>query len=227
MIFKKGDFINDCEILEIHNNPNKNKITLDVRCLKCGRTRTVGYRRIINGLALSTKHGKLCTTQVKGYSKHFYQAWANMRNRTKPNYDKAKTYYERGINSDEFEYFVDFYDALHESYLSHVMLHGEKDTTLERVDVNGSYTKENCIWTTKQKQAGNKTTTIEVVGVDPSGNCYNIRNLKRFCENHGLNYQNIYQGVHKYIDSNKKDWKYFNRKSGWYFMMCNDYSVRK
>ena len=227
MIFKKGDFINDCEILEIHNNPNKNKITLDVRCVKCGRTRNVCYKNIVDGPALSTKHGKSCAEQVKGYSTHFYLAWANMRTRTKPNYAKAKTYYERGINSDEFKCFVDFYDTFYESYLSHVMLHGEKDTTLERVDVNGSYTKENCIWTTKQKQAGNKTTTIEVVGVDPSGNCYNIRNLKRFCENHGLNYQNIYQGVHKYIDSNKKDWKYFNRKSGWYFMMCNDYSVRK
>ena len=50
MIFKKGDFINDCEILEIHNNPNKNKITLDVRCLKCGRTRNVCYKNIFKDL---------------------------------------------------------------------------------------------------------------------------------------------------------------------------------
>ena len=64
MIFKKGDFINDCEILEIHNNPNKNKITLDVRCLKCGRTRNVCYKNIVDGPALSTKHGKSCAEQV-------------------------------------------------------------------------------------------------------------------------------------------------------------------
>ena len=111
----------------------------------------------MDGPALSTKHGKSCAEQVKGYSTHFYLAWANMRTRTKPNYAKAKTYYERGINSDEFKCFVDFYDTFYESYLSHVMLHGEKDTTLERVDVNDSYTKENCIWTTKQKQAGNNS----------------------------------------------------------------------
>lgn len=33
--------------------------------------------------------------------------------------------------------------------------------------------------------------------------------------------------IHNNPNKNKKDWVYFNRKSGWYFMMCNDYSVRK
>jgi hypothetical protein len=49
------------------------------------------------------------------------------------------------------------------------MLPSYKDgLTLERVDVNGNYCKENCCWITKAQQAWNKTNTIYVTDKDGS-----------------------------------------------------------
>lgn len=71
--------------------------------------------------------------------------------------DSYKNYGGRGITvcdswKDSFE---NFKDDMYESYQKHVEEFGEKDTSIDRIDVNGNYEPSNCRWATKAEQVVN------------------------------------------------------------------------
>lgn len=68
---------------------------------------------------------------------------------------RIKNYGGRGIKC-LWKTFEDFRDDMHESYLAHSVEHGEKNTSIDRIDVNGNYHKENCRWATPLEQGRNK-----------------------------------------------------------------------
>jgi len=57
----------------------------------------------------------------------------------------------------------EFVDDMYESYVEHCKEYWEKETTLDRIDNNWDYCKDNCRWATLQEQMNNKCTNIYVI----------------------------------------------------------------
>ena len=52
--------------------------------------------------------------------------------------------------------FDPFYKDMYVSYLKHITKHGPKQTTIDRINVNGNYSLANCRWATHKIQSLNQ-----------------------------------------------------------------------
>lgn len=94
------------------------------------------------------KHG-FCGTR-------FYRIWMAVNERCNRVKASNYSYYGgRGIKCLWLT-FPEFKKDMHRSYSLHVKKHGEKYTTLDRINVDDHYSKSNCKWSTWKEQRDNQ-----------------------------------------------------------------------
>lgn len=131
-----------------------NKRIINSGNLKNGTTKSCGclHREISKRIALkiNLKHGLSHT--------RFWIIWRGMKQRClNKKYNEYRYYGGRGITiCKRWHKFENFRDDIYKSYLQHVKEFGEKNTTIDRKNVNGNYTPKNTLWSTYKQQANNK-----------------------------------------------------------------------
>lgn len=166
------------EFFEKRKSPNGvNKYFWKCKC-DCGNTVNV------NSQHLTTGHTKSCGCLYKETKSHVthglsktrvYRVWRRMKERcTNGNCKDYKHYGGRGIIlSEEWMSFEPFYDwAMSNGY--------QDDLTIDRIDVNGPYSPENCRWVTMKAQQSNRRNCVflkmngEIKTVTEWANIYGI-----------------------------------------------------
>jgi hypothetical protein len=97
-----------------------------------------------------SKH-KMCDTRI-------YSIWVHLKERCiSKKSDNFKNYGGRGITiCDKWLDFEGFYEDMGRSYEEHIKIFGENNTSIDRIDNNKSYMKDNCKWSTLIEQSNNK-----------------------------------------------------------------------
>lgn len=109
------------------------------------------FHKYSKGRPKNKKHG-LSETR-------FYHIWENMQKRCKDRKSESYPLYGgRGIEC-RWESFEQFRDDMYHSYVAHVTAFGESYTSIDRLDNNSNYCKENCRWATPKEQSRNNRRT--------------------------------------------------------------------
>lgn len=99
-----------------------------------------------------------------GFSKtRFYRIWVAMKRRCSAESNELykKYYIDKGITvCKEWLDFENFKNDMYETYSEHCSIYGEKDTSIDRIDNDKGYSKENCRWATMELQNQNKSNKV-------------------------------------------------------------------
>lgn len=113
-----------------------------------GNTKSCGCLRTEKVIERNFKHGLS--------SSRFYNIYRGILKRCNDQkHHGYKNYGGRGIKC-EWNSFEEFRNDMFSSYEDHVQKHSEKNTSIDRIDVNKGYFRENCKWSTMKEQNSNK-----------------------------------------------------------------------
>lgn len=144
----------------------KGFICWECKC-DCGKKIFVRNYSLLNGNTkscnclqkdITIKNNSKKVTHGISNTKFYYAYFDLLRRCYNIKHKSYKDYGGRGINVCEQwkNSFENFKNDMYESYLKHVKEFGKKQTTIDRINTNGNYCKENCRWTTYKEQGRNK-----------------------------------------------------------------------
>jgi len=169
----------------------------------CGKTKIIILGSILAGTSkscgcyqkdlLKLKIGKKSPSFKHGLiHSRMYYIYNSMKRRCSETTDPAYSQYGgRGIKN-EWKSFESFYYDMYKSYKNHIKKYGTLNTSIDRVNNNGNYSKQNCRWSTKKQQARNRRSNLLITF---SGE---TKPLIYFTELYGLNYSTVRQRIQKY-----------------------------
>ena len=95
----------------------------------------------------------------------FYKVWTGIKKRcNNKKWHDYKYYWWRGIMyNKKRENFENFKDDMYKLYVKHLEEHWKKQTTIDRIDVNWNYCKENCRRATREVQNNNQRNSTKII----------------------------------------------------------------
>lgn len=158
-------------------NTKKRNVHWVCRC-ECGNETIVNGDNLRRGLSKSCGCFKYESRNATHHLSKtpIYRSWANMKKRCNDTNDE--NYGGRGITyCDKWETFDGFFEDMGSTY--------KEGLTIDRIDVNGNYCKENCRWADNKEQANNKRNNHIVE--------YNGERLTlvQFCVKYNVNYKTV------------------------------------
>jgi len=132
-----------------------------------------------------------------------FKIWIGIKQRCLNSKNKHYKYYGgRGITiCERWLDYVNFKEDMHKSYLEHINLHGESDTTIDRTNKNGNYELNNCKWSTRHEQILNRKVMkkFKATYIEPGESFGYVEfcdNREEFAEKYGLTRSAISQCLH-------------------------------
>ncbi|WP_242278609.1 hypothetical protein [Bacillus cereus group sp. BfR-BA-01313] len=152
-----GKSFNYWTVLELDRVTPKKKY-YKCQC-KCGTIRSVADHSLKKGGSKSCgclKKENLVDPNIKRL-RRIYNGM--VKRCTDPSHNRYEHYGAKGICC-EWTTFDEFKNDMFDSYVKHVVEHGEKNTSIERSNVKGNYTRSNCKWATILEQMNNTSTNV-------------------------------------------------------------------
>lgn len=188
--FNINDTVNDMTVINEFYKDNYRKMYTCI-CNICGKIRDIREDSLTKFNSVSKHEHCNSYYSKKGLAKdnpRLHNIWSNMKRRIyNPNSKDYMYYGGRGLTT-EYDRFDDFYNDQIKGYNEACNIYGENNTTMDRIDNNIGYIKDNIRWVTHQTQTRNRRNqnTNLFYGFAPDGKIYISNNKTWFAKNHGI-----------------------------------------